>query len=120
MDHPWVEFWNKTAETLGVAAAMGFFGSAFMLFTTPEEHSMRRGLTVISAGQLLNFAATAFVHGYLGLSFFLAPFVGLACGLVGSFLLLAFIKFGQDHSGDVVGALVKKVTGKDASQETKP
>jgi hypothetical protein len=116
VDHPWLDFWNKFAETLGVAAGMTFLGSAFLLFVTPEQHSFRRGFTVIVGGQLLNAVATAFVHGYLGWSFYAAPAIGLACGLIGSFILLAVIKVGQERAIEIVSAGVNKVTG----QETKP
>lgn len=116
MEHPWLDFWNKFGETLGIAAAMGFLGSAFLLFVTPEQHSMRRGLSVIFGGQILNAAATAFVHGYLNWSFYVAPAIGLACGLIGSFILLAVIKVGRERAVDVISAGINKVTG----QETKP
>lgn len=116
MDHPWLDFWNKTAETLGIAAAFSFLGAGFLLWVTATEHSVRRGLTVIMGGQILTAASTAFVHGYLGWSIFIAPVIGLACGLVAVPILMAVIKAGETRAGDLIDAGIKKVTG----QETKP
>ena len=113
MDHPWLDFWNKTAETLGIAAAFSFMGSAFLLWVSPQSYSGRSGLTVIIGGQLINAAAQAFLYGYLGWSFYTAPVVGLVLGLIGSFLLLAVIKVGQTRATDIVEAGVKRVIGQE-------
>jgi hypothetical protein len=111
MEHPWLDFWNKTGETLGIAAAFCFGGASFVLWVSNDTYTPRRGLTVIVAGQIVTAAATAFIHGYLGWSIFLAPAVGLLAGLVSLPLLLAIIKVSQDKASDVVTAVVKKVSG---------
>lgn len=111
MDHPWLDYWNKTAETLGVAAAFSFLGSGFLLWVSPKTYTARSGLGVIVGGQLLQGAATTFVTGYLGWGFAIAPVLGLVCGLVGSFVLLAVIKVGQDKAVNIVEAGLKRVTG---------
>lgn len=112
MDHPWLEFFNKTGETLGVAALFSFIGSCFLLWVSPTEYTARSGLGVIIGGQLLQSAATIFVVGYLGWSFVIAPLLGLICGLVGSFVLLAVIRVGREKAVDVVEAGLSKITGK--------
>lgn len=111
MEHPWIDFWNKTGETLGIAAAFCFGGAAFLLWVSPETVSPKKGFTVIMGGQILNGATTVFVHGYLGWSVFVAPVVGLACGLVAVPVLMAVINLAQERAGDWVSALVKRITG---------
>ncbi len=111
MEHPWLDFWNKTGETLGIAAAFAFGGAAFLLWVSPEAYTPKRGLTVILGGQVLNAATTAFVHGYLGWSVFVAPAVGLVVGLIAVPVMMAIIALAQDKAGDWIAALVKKVTG---------
>lgn len=115
MDHPWLDFWNKMGETLGIAAAFAFVGAGFLLWSSTEAYSAKRGLTVIIGGQILNAATTAFIHGYLGWNIFIAPIIGLACGLIAVPILNAVIKLGQEKAGEWVEAGVRKLTG-----ETKP
>lgn len=117
MEHPWLDFWNRMGDTIGIAAAFCFGGAAFLLWVSPDQHSPRNGLTVIIGGQILCAATTAFVHGYLGANIFVAPLIGLGCGLVAVPVLMAVIKLGQEKAGDWIEALVRRITG---SQETKP
>ena len=111
MDHTWLDFWNKTGETIGVSAAFCFGGAAFLLWVSTEDYSPRRGLTVILGGQLLNGAIIVFTHGYLALSIFVAPIVGLFAGLTSVPLLMAIISISQDKAGDWVSAFLKRFTG---------
>lgn len=111
MEHPWLDFWNKTGETLGIAAAFCFAGAAFLLWISKESYSPKSGFAVIIGGQILNGATTAFTHGYLGVSIFVAPIVGLICGLVAVPVLNAIIALARDKAGDWVTALLKRFTG---------
>ncbi len=111
MEHPWLDFWNKTGETLGIAAAFCFGGAAFLLWVSADKYSPQRGLTVIIGGQILNAATVAFVHGYLGWSLYIAPVVGLVCGLVAVPVLMAIIMLAQDRAGDWLAAVLKRLTG---------
>lgn len=112
MEHPWLEFWNKTGETLGVAGVFSFLGSGFLLWVSPTAFTARSGLGVIIGGQLLQATATIFGIGYLNWHWAVAPILGLVSGLVGSFVLLAVIKVGRDKAETVVEAGLNKVTGK--------
>ncbi len=111
MEHPWLDFWNKFGETFGISAAFCFGGAAFLLWVSTEAYSPKRGLTVILGGQLLNSAIIAFTHGYLALSIFVAPIVGLFSGLTSVPLLMAIISLSQEKAGDWVAAMLKRFTG---------
>ena len=100
----WREFWDHYWQTLGVTAAFAFGGSGFLLWASSQTVSPGRALLVIAAGQGVQAAATAFFMGYLGWNIFLAPVVGLVCGLVALPLILAVVKVGQrieDRAGDI-------------------
>lgn len=107
----WAEFWAKTADTIGIGAAFSFIGAAYLLWVSPNEHSVSRGFTVILAAQILNGVTTAFVHGYLGWSIFIAPVVGLVCGLVAVPVLMAVIKTSNERAADVIAAALKRLPG---------
>ena len=111
MEHPWLDFWNKTAETLGVGGAFSFLGSGFLLWVSPTTYTARSGLGVIIGGQLTGAAVNVFGMGYLGWNYAVAPLLGLVCGLIGSFVLLAVVKVGQTKAVDVIEAGVNRVTG---------
>jgi CHASE2 domain-containing sensor protein len=113
MEHPWLDFWNKTAETLGIAAAFCFAGAGFLLWVAEEKHPPKRVVTVIIAGQITNAATTAFVHGYLGWSIFIAPLIGLVCGLTAVPLLMAVIRGGESNADGIIGAAIRKLTGQE-------
>jgi hypothetical protein len=114
MDHPWLDFWNKTAETIGIALAFAFGSSTFLLWSANDKPTVKRGLSVIFAGLVVTAAATSFVHGYLGWSAFLAPVVGVIGGLIGLPLMFAITKGGkhiEDRADDITDAGLKHVPG---------
>jgi len=103
-------------DTLGIAAAFSFIGAAFLLWVSTEDHTARRGFTVIMGGQILCAVTTAFIHGYLEWSIFVAPVVGLACGLVAVPVLTAVIKTSNERAADLVAAALKKITPGDGTK----
>lgn len=98
-------------ETIGVAAAFCFAGAGFLLWVTNETHTPKRGFTVIVGGQILNAAIITFTHGYLSLSIFVAPVIGLLSGLAAVPILMSVIKLSQEKAGDWVAAILKRFTG---------
>lgn len=113
----WSDFWKSYQETLAVAAAFAFGGAGFVLWTS-NNPSVKRGLLVIISGQVVNGATMALTSGYLGWSIFVAPVVGLACGIVAMPILNTVMKGGkrvEERADDLTDAGIKRVTGKDAS-----
>ena len=118
----WTRFWVEYAETIGVAAAFAFGGSAFVLWVTPASHEVKRGILVIIAGQIVTAATIAFMNGYLGWSIFIAPVVGIVCGIVAMPILNAIMKGGhrvEDRADDIADAVIKRGTGA-TGKELKP
>lgn len=111
MQNPWSAWWNATAETLGITLAFAFGGAGFALWMA-KDTSIVRGFVVILAGLMVASAATVIVHGYFGASPFLAPVVGVVCGLVAMPLLSAIAQIGQQRAADIVTGVVNKVFGK--------
>jgi hypothetical protein len=112
----WSEFWKSYQETLAVAAAFAFGGSGFVLWSV-DSASVRHGLLVIIAGQVVNAATIALLHGYLGWSIFVAPFAGIVCGIGATPLLSAVMKGirrVEVRADDITDAGIKRVTGKEA------
>lgn len=94
----WREFLNQYADTMGVTAVFALLGASFLLWTEADRKaplSRGRALTVLSAALLVSGIATAFVHGYLGWTIFVAPLVGAVSGLVALPLILAVAKGGR-------------------------
>ena len=113
----WSDFWRSYAETLAIAAAFAFGGSGFVLWTI-DNSTAKRGFLVIISGQFVNAATTVFVHGYFGWSVFIAPVIGLACGIVAMPILNTIMKGSrrvETRADDLTDAGIKRVTGKDAS-----
>ena len=115
----WARFWTEYSETIGVAAAFAFGGSGFVLWVTPASHEVKRGILVIIAGQIVTAATIALLNGYFGVSIFLAPVVGIACGIVAMPILNAVMKAGrrvEDRATDIADVVIKRgtgITGKD-------
>lgn len=91
----WQQFIQRYAETLGITLAFAFGGAGLLLWSSREKYTTSRGLLVIAAGQCLGAGATAFVHGYLGWNIFVAPVVGVVCGLVALPILVGIAKVGE-------------------------
>lgn len=108
----WREFLNQYAETLGVALAFAFMGSALLLkVDNKPSPTPAQALTVILAGLLVASCATAFVHGYLGWNIFVAPFVGLVCGAVALPIFRTLIKASkrvEDRADDVADSALDR------------
>ena len=111
MQNPWLTWWHDTAETIGIALAFSFGGSGFVLWSG-KDYSVQRGLVVILAGLVVTAVATALVHGYFGGSAYLAPLVGLVCGIVAMPVLNAVAQISRERALEAVGALVNKALGK--------
>ncbi len=110
----WRDFVHHYADTLGVAAFFALLGSGLLLFVGSDKVPLSRGraLTVLAAGQFVAAIATAFVHGVLGWSIFLAPFVGAVCGLVALPIILAVVKGGRRvemRADDIADTALDKV-----------
>lgn len=109
----WPQFIERYAHTLGITLAFAFGGAGLLLWSSREKYTTSRALLVIAAGQCLGAGATAFVHGYLSWSIFVAPVVGVVCGLVALPILLGIAKVG-DRIGqrfpDIGDKLVDKYT----------
>lgn len=94
----WRDFLNQYADTMGVTAVFALMGASFLLWTeagTKAPLSRGRALTVLSAALLVAGVATAFVHGFLGWTIFVAPLVGVVSGLVALPLILTVAKGGR-------------------------
>ncbi len=111
----WREFLNHYADTLGVTAAFALLGSGFLLWVGADKVPLSRGkaLIVLAAGQFVSGIATAFVHGYLGWSIFVAPAVGSVCGLVALPIIMAVAKGGKRvemRADDIADKAIDKVS----------
>ena len=83
---------------------------------TGDNIAVKRGLLVILSGQVVNAATTVLIHGYLGWSSFVAPVVGLACGIAAMPILNTVMKGSrrvETRADDLTDAGIKRVTGKD-------
>ncbi len=117
----WREFLQHHAETLGISAAFAFMGSAFLLFLqsiSADATPISRGkaTAVVVAALLVDAVATAFVHGYLGWSPFLTPFIGVMAGLVALPLLMTVIRSSrriEERADDIADKGVSLLPGKD-------
>jgi uncharacterized membrane protein len=111
----WREFLNIYADTLAVALGFATVGAGFVLWINGRVQPITQGqaLLVIAAALLVACIATAILHGYLGLSIFLAPLVGTVCGLVALPLIRAIIKAGtrvEARADDIADKAIDKVT----------
>lgn len=91
----WPQFIERYAQTLGITLAFAFSGAGLFLWSSREKYTTSRGFLVIAAGQCLGAGATAFVHGYLGWSIFVAPAVGVVCGLVALPMMIGVVRIGE-------------------------
>lgn len=111
----WREFWDHYWQTLGVTAAFSFGGAGIVLWGSPQIITPGRAFLVIVSGQFVTGASTALVHGYLGWNIFVAPFVGLVCGLVAMPIMRAVIKIGQrvdERATDIADRQIDRFGGK--------
>lgn len=112
----WAQWWAANVETLGVALTFAFGGSGFLLWAVDKgPFSTGRVLSVIAAGQFVTGIATAFVHGYLGWSIFVAPAVGSVCGLVALPMIFAIAKGGkrvETRADDIADKGINMIPGK--------
>ena len=109
----WKDFLANYAETLGVSALFAMLSSGMLLWIGSEPISKGRALMIVAAGQLVTGAATAFVHGYLQWSIFVAPAVGATCGLVALPVIWSVVKAGrrvEGHADDIADRAIDKVT----------
>lgn len=91
----WQQFIERYAQTVGIAAIFAFLGAGLLLWTSKETHTLSRALLVVVAGECLMLGATAIGHGYLQWTIFVAPIVGLVCGLVALPVLVGVAKLGE-------------------------
>ena len=112
----WTQFWERYVETLGVTLAFAFGGAGLLLWSSRETYTASRALLVVVAGQCLGAGATAFVHGYLGWNIFVAPLVGVTCGLVALPVLLGVAKMGE-RLGKRVPGIGEKIMDKYVAPE---
>lgn len=115
----WREFIQDNADTLGITLFFSALASAFMLKAREGQNPITpaRALLVISSGQIVGSAATAFLFGYLGWNIFIAPAIGAITGLTGVFVMMGTIKSGErveergGELGDAGMNIVKKHFG---------
>lgn len=91
----WQQFLDRYAQTLGVTLAFAFGGAGLLMWSSREHYTTSSALLVIVSGLALATGTTAFVHGYLGWNIFVAPAVGLVCGLVALPILVGVAKVGE-------------------------
>lgn len=120
MEGGWGNFINKNLDTLGVSLFFAALGSAFRLWAVANEGkevTPLMALGVLFAGQLLGSIASCAVFGYLNWSLFLAPAIGTPCGIIGTFILMAWVRAGRRFEerspelGDGAVNLIKKREG---------
>ena len=113
MMHSWRDFVATYAETLGVSAMFALLSSGMLLWIGSEPISKGRALLIVAAGQFVTGIATAFVHGYLQWSIFVAPAVGATCGLVALPVIWTVVKAGrrvEGHADEIADKAIDKVT----------
>lgn len=109
----WHDFLSKYAETLGVSALFAALSSGMLLWIGSEPITKGRALLIVAAGQFVASIATAFVHGYLQWSIFVAPAVGATCGLVAMPAIWTIVKAGrrvEGHADEIADKAIDKVT----------
>jgi len=121
----WREFVVHYADTLGVTAVFALLGSGLLLFIGADKTPLSRGraVTVLAAGQFVSAIATAFVHGYLGWSIFVAPAIGAVAGLVALPVILAVAKGGRRvemRADDIADTALEKLSVKKGSGAGEP
>ena len=108
----WHEFFDKYLETLGVSALFAALSSGMLLWIGSEPITKGRALLIVAAGQFVAAIATAFVHGYLNWSIFVAPAVGATCGLVALPAIWTVVRAGQrveGHAEEIADKAIDKV-----------
>jgi len=109
----WREFLSNYAETLGVSALFAALSSGMLLWIGSEPLTKGRALLIVAAGQFVASIATAFVHGYLQWSIFIAPAVGATAGLVALPAIFTVVKAGrriEGHADELADKAIDKVT----------
>jgi hypothetical protein len=109
----WAKFWDENIGTVGVSALFAILGGGMLMWIGAEPLSRGRALMIFSASQVVNAAATIFVHGYLQWSPFVAPVVGTVCGLVALPAIWTVVKMGRQvegHADDIANKAIDKVT----------
>lgn len=93
----WASWFRLNLQTLGVSLGFAFAGSSMLLWITSDKTPLTasRAVLVIVAGQLVGTIATAGAFGYMQWNIFLAPIIGLVCGIVALPLIRAIAKSGQ-------------------------
>lgn len=110
----WREFFEQFRETLGISAVFALGGAFLHLWSRRETYSTGKAFMVIVASQLTTAAVTAIVHGMLGWNVFLAPVVGLVCGLVALPVIGGVVVLGEKigaSAPDLAMALLAKWRG---------
>mgnify|MGYP003657771348 CR=1 FL=1 len=113
-----LETWLKVnIETLAIVLSFSFFGSAMMLWIAAAKApiSVNRAAMAIMGGQVIGSVAALAVFGYLGWSIFLAPMIGVPCGVVALPLLRVVIKFGdrvEDRSASIADSVLNRAVGR--------
>lgn len=95
----WREFLDQFRETLGVSAVFAFGGAALHLWSRKETFSGGKAFSVVLASQMTTAGVSVVVHGMLGWNIFLAPVVGLVCGLIALPVIGGVIVLGERLGG---------------------
>lgn len=88
----WQEWFREHSLTLAITLGFASGGSLLLLWLRPGEAGPWRFLLAWAAGQLVGASAAVAAHGYVGVSFFFAPLIGLCCGIVAVPLLRAVMR----------------------------
>lgn len=114
MSNSWAVWWHENAATLGITLAFAGLGSSIGLRAGSGNLSNFTAVAVIGSGQLVSAAVAVAAHGVFGLSPFYAPLVGLACGLLGIFLIRTVLRGGarvEQRSDDIADKGINLLPG---------
>lgn len=109
----WGQWWHDNVETIGITLAFATAGSGFLIWNTSTNADVkaRQALGIWIAGQLVGASVAVILHGYFGVSPFVAPLAGLVSGLIGIPILRAISNRVAVRADDLVDKGIDTLTG---------
>lgn len=106
----WREFFEKNISTLGVTLVFAALGSGVALWSADLSNPVTKGraLFVLATGQLVNFCVTVYCLGVLQWSQFIAPGVGMVCGLIGVSVISVIMRRGPQIADSGIDIALRK------------